>query len=284
MVYEEKLYILGSTGNTGQPLVNKLLKNPKVSLTLYTRSPAKVQQLFGEQPDGKLQIVQGDFNDKGAFRKSIQGHKRLFLLIQVLDFKNYLIIVREFAQIAYDAGVAQIVLISGTSGSMPYRTTAFNPIILEGVLSIKDRGDLIALCPGNFMSNQFNPGADVDTVKNISKIFDVREPDQKNPWISPNDIGEIAANILQDPIEKHEDAVYELVGDPNTPKEYVEILIRYYDILTKQAGLPHKMAFTLLYYAKCLVIDNASPGLSVLLGRQPETLEQWVEKHKYAFM
>ena len=147
------------------------------------------------------------------------------------------------------------------------------------------------------MSNQLIPGSEAHTAKTSNAIFDVRNEDKLNPWISPNDIGEIAANILQDPIEKHGDAVYELIGDSRTPKEHPQILssvlgktITYqkiteeqlYEVLTKQSGLPHTLAYMFLGLTQ--FTGTRTPGLSILLGRQPETLEQWIEKNKSAFL
>ena len=297
MVYEEKIFIIGGTGNVGQALVRKLLTNPNVALTLYARSPAKVQELFGEQADGKFQVIQGDYADQKAFEQAIPGHTRLFLLLQVPDF-DYSNIARGFAEKAYNAGVNQIVINSGITASMPWRCTTYSAVPFEkAVLDIPNRKAVVALRPANFMSNQLMPGGDADNVKKANMIFDTREPDQPNPWISPNDIAELAANVLQDPIEKHGDAVYELIGDPRTPTEYAEILSRvlgktvtyqkiteeqFYEALTKQAGLPHLVAYLFIYFGQ--YTSKRTPGLSVLLGRQPETLEQWIEKNKSAFL
>ncbi|KAI9257189.1 hypothetical protein BDA99DRAFT_484527 [Phascolomyces articulosus] len=300
MVYDHKIYLIGATGNIGRPLVRKLLSNPKVSLTLFARSPAKVQEIYGNQPAGKLQIVQGDHENLKPFEDSIAGHTRLFLLIQANSFKNSERIVRSFAEKAYASGIQQVVLISGICTNMSWRS---NVIAEAGynwenaVNSIPNRRAFVTLRPAYFMSNQL--GTDALSIKSSNKIIDTRGLESPKAWISPNDIGELAAIILQEPIEKHEDAVYDMVGDPKTPKEHAEILSRVlgreivyekvtdeqcYDMMTKQAGMPHALAYTMLYLSKELEYDHVSPGLSVLLGRQPETLEQWIEKNKNSFL
>ncbi|KAI9253430.1 hypothetical protein BDA99DRAFT_468240 [Phascolomyces articulosus] len=298
MVYEDKIYIIGSTGNIGQPLVRKLLSNSKVSLTLYVRTPAKVQQLFGEHPDGKISIVQGDYYDQKPFVETIAGHTRLFILLQLPDFNDYKRIGRDFAEKAYAAGVKQVVLNAGSSSSLPWRYPFYSSVpVEEAILSITDRKAFVTLRPALFMSNQLAPGDAADTVKSINSIVGIRDPDEKTPWVSPNDIGELAANVLQEPIEKHGDAVYEIISDPKTPKEQADILSRvlgkdinyvqiteeqFYETLTKQAGIPHGVAFLLLQLNK--YIANKTIGLSVLLGRQPETLEGWIKQNKKFFL
>ncbi|KAI7860763.1 hypothetical protein BDC45DRAFT_492745 [Circinella umbellata] len=296
MVYQEKIFIIGGTGNVGQALVRSLLANPNVTLTLYARSPAKIQELFGEQTDEKVQVVQGDYADQKPFEQAISGHTRLFLLLQVPDF-DYSNIARGFAEKAYNAGVKQIVINSGITASMPWRSTIHSTVPFEkAVLDIPNRKAVVTLRPANFMSNQLMPGGDADNAKKFNMIFATREPDQLNPWISPNDIGELAANILQEPIEKHGDAVYEMIGDPRTPTEHAEILSRVlgktityqkiseeqlYEAMTKQGGVPHTVAYLYVYFGQ--YTSKRTPGLSILLGRQPETLEQWIVKNKSAF-
>lgn len=126
MVYEERIFVIGSTGNVGQPLVRKLLANPKVALTIYARSAAKVREVFGDQPIDKVQIVEGDYANQNAFEQAIPGHTRLFLLVATPNFGKYPAIIRGFAEKAYNSGVQQIVLNSGITASTPWRTAIYS--------------------------------------------------------------------------------------------------------------------------------------------------------------
>lgn len=40
-------------------------------------------------------------------------------------------------------------------------------------------------------------------IKSDNTLYDIAGPDELAEWISTNDIGALAATILQDPIEKH---------------------------------------------------------------------------------
>ncbi|KAG2219909.1 hypothetical protein INT45_008546 [Circinella minor] len=297
MVYEERVYLIGATGNIGKPLVHKLLTNPKIALTLYTRTPSKVQEIFGSDlPQGKVTVIEGDYENQKPFQESITGHTRLFLLLTPSNESPR--IAREFAEAAYSAGVQQIVVISGIVASLPWRLTMYTEItqkLEQDLLNIPKRKAIVSLRPAYFMTNIF-AGADITSIKTANMFADIRTEDQTRPWISPKDIGELSANILQDPIKKHGDAVYEMIGDPKTPVEEAKSLSRvlgreivykkiseeqFYENMAKY--MPHRVAFMFMQMAT-LLTQKRTPGLSVLLGRAPQTLEEWVEENKAAFL
>ncbi|KAI8144879.1 hypothetical protein BJV82DRAFT_667420 [Fennellomyces sp. T-0311] len=290
MTASERIYVVGGTGNVGTVVVKELLKK-QVPVTLYARSPVKAQSLFGN--DANLTIVEGDVNDLKPFEKSISGHTRLFLLVN--DFGNYVNLYVGIAEKAYTAGVKQIVQISSISVHFPWRASFIGDLNRDsekGIIAIPNRGAFVSLRPYRFASNI--TWLEFQGIKEYNVIMDVVKPEEPQEWISPNDIGAAAANILQDPIEKHGDAAYEVVGDIVSPKDRAVLLskalgrtISYkqvtpqeqYEIFTTQAGLPHPLAYHLLYQPQ--LTDRATPGLSVLLGgRAPETLEQWIEANK----
>ncbi|KAG2226989.1 hypothetical protein INT45_006396 [Circinella minor] len=135
MVYEERIFLIDATGNIGNPLVYKLLANPKVALTFYTRSPAKIHELYGGQPNGKMEIVQGDYSDLKPFENSIAGHSRMFFVIHLLDFETI---------------AKQVVFISGIVASTPWRAAIASSVgrkVEESILTIPDRKGFVALRP-----------------------------------------------------------------------------------------------------------------------------------------
>ncbi|KAI7850282.1 hypothetical protein BDC45DRAFT_518931 [Circinella umbellata] len=297
MVYEERVYLIGATGNIGKPLVHKLLTNPKIALTLYTRTPSKVQEIFGSAlSQGKVTVIEGDYENQKPFQRSITGHTRLFLLLPPSNESPR--IACEFAKAAYSAGVQQIVVISGIVASLPWRLTMYTEItqkLEQDLLNIPKRKAIVSLRPAYFMTNIF-AGADITSIKTANMFADIRTEDQTRPWISPKDIGELSAIILQDPIEKHGDAVYEMIGDPKTPVEEAKSLSRvlgreivykriseeqFYENMTKY--MPHRVAFMFMQMAT-LLTQKCTPGLSVLLGRAPQTLEEWIEENKAPFL
>ncbi|KAI8141575.1 hypothetical protein BJV82DRAFT_618304 [Fennellomyces sp. T-0311] len=288
MTLPERVYIIGGTGNIGTAAVKELLKHG-VSVTVYARSPTKAQGLFGN--NDKLTIVEGDLNDLKPFEGSIDGHTRLLLIVN--DIPNIAKFKIAVAQRAYAAGVKQIVDISTILSGMSWRTSIVasnHRAAEEGIIAIPDRGAFVTLRPGRFMSNHL--WQEIHTIKNMNTIMDSAQPDRIQHWISPNDIALVAANIFRDPVEKHADAVYDLIGELVTLEERAQILtnalgrtITYTKISVEQKyqgmiehGLPHYLAYEFL--SDPPVPDKITPGLSILLGRQPETLVQWLEQNK----
>ncbi|KAI8138417.1 hypothetical protein BJV82DRAFT_523557 [Fennellomyces sp. T-0311] len=289
MITTERIYIIGGTGNVGTVVVKELLKK-NIPVTLFARSPAKVQTLFGTNPN--VSVVQGDVHDLKPFEKSIAGHTRLFLLVS--DFENLVKLNLAIAKKAYAAGIQQIVHLSSISVHFPWRTSFIGEINRDseqGILAIPHRGTYVSLRPYRFMSNVM--WLDFHSIKELNRIVDVVDPDELQEWSSPNDIGGVAATIFQDPIEKHGDAAYEMVSDVVSSKDRADRLTKalgrtivykqltpqeQYDILVNRFAFSHPLAYHMVCQPQ--VTDKVTPGLSLLLGRAPETLEQWLEANK----
>ncbi|KAI9274665.1 hypothetical protein BDA99DRAFT_545580 [Phascolomyces articulosus] len=299
---QERVYFVGGTGNSGTNAVKELLKK-KIPVTLYSRSPEKAQNLFGslvtkDESPSLLNIIQGDLDDLTPFEASIQGHTRLFIVVN--DFAHLASLTVAIAQKAYAAGIKQIVHISSVSAGYPWRSFAVGQShrsAEEGILAIPNRGSYVVLRPSRFMSNTIT--FQRASIQQANVVFDIADPDIPQQWISNNDIGLVVANIFKEPIEKHQDAVYELVGDVVTPTSRVAYLSEalgrpikyvkktaeeYYDVLTQQANLPHLIALDLVKAPDGKVKDQVTPGISILLGRQPETLEHWTHENKAALL
>lgn len=292
----ERVYVVGATGNVGAKVVHDLLKN-KVQVTILTRSPEKAQGLFKASPSfSQLTIVQGDYNDLTSFRKSIAGHTRLVLL--AADLVGLGRIKHAYAEAAYAAGVKQVVDISSQSVSYPWRVGAIGRAhrdAEERILAIPNRGAFVALRPSGFMSNTLV--FEGETIKHMNTFFDTLAADETSELISPNDIGALAAIVAQDPVEKHGDAVYEMTSQLVTPTERARILskalgreIKYqqvspkdkYEALRNKAHMPHAMAYDLATFTSLYTIPSL--GLSILLGREPETYEEYIEANKAALL
>ncbi|KAI7879496.1 NAD(P)-binding protein [Lichtheimia hyalospora FSU 10163] len=285
----DKVYVLGATGNIGAEVMQDLL-NSGVPVTAYVRNPAKVKQ------HDLLTVVQGDYDDLTPFENSIGGHTRLFLL--VADLGRISQLKKAIASRAYAAGVKQIVDVSSLTVSAGGRRTWIgggHQLAEDGIIAMKNRGTFVALRPARFMTNQL--WQDAHTIKSDGVIYDTVNPDERQSWISTNDIARLSAICLKDPIEKHGDIVYEMAGESITPNERAAVLskalerpITYkqisvadrYNFIVEKVGMPHAPAFTIAA-GMFKGFEDVSPGLALLLGREPETIEQWLEKNKSAF-
>ncbi|CAO3650635.1 unnamed protein product [Cunninghamella echinulata] len=217
----ERVFIIGGTGNVGQRAVEDLLAN-KVPVTLYARNPSKVANLFPSHygNDKLLSVVQGDVNDLTPLQAALPGHSRLFLLVN--DLINLPTLKESIAKLAYDADIQQIVDISSISVGFSWRADFIGyqhylaeKNILELAEQANNKRSFVALRPGRFMSNILS--------------FDRPSAEKGIGWISPNDIGAVAAVILQEDIQKHGNAVYEMVGDVVTPKKRAELFTAVHD-------------------------------------------------------
>ncbi|CAO3649834.1 unnamed protein product [Cunninghamella blakesleeana] len=298
MTSSDRVFIIGGTGNVGTKAVKDLL-NKKIPVTLYARNPKKVTDLFPDHINDTalLSIIQGDLNDLTPLKDALAGHTRLFLLVNIsFDLPS---VKGEIAKLAYDSGIKQIVDISSITVSYPWRTTAigYQHFVAEKrILDIAEQSPktryFVTLRPGRFMSNTIN--FDRPTDKGIT---DSVAADAKQGWISPNDIGSVAAVVLSEDIEKHGNAVYELVGEVITPTRRAEILSHVLDRnytyqsvtavekFNQLKAIPY-FSFQVLYNLSAIVETDAAitPGISILLGRDPETYEQFITKNKNALL
>ncbi|KAI9261558.1 hypothetical protein BDA99DRAFT_511742 [Phascolomyces articulosus] len=292
----ERIFVLGSTGNVGSVVVNELLKN-NIPVTAYTRSPQKFKETE-EKQKGLLTVIQGDYIDLTPFHQAIQGHTRLFLLVP--DMEDMGDIKITLGEKAYEAGVKQIVDVSVQTTAwreyqalLPHQEA--ETALFHSVHRKKNKGRLVSLRPSNFMSNLLFVS---DTIQHKHSFMDAAGPDEYQEYISPLDIGQVAARVLMDPVEKHGDTGYELIGDVKTPQQRATLLskllgrtIRYEQVAPQvvydmylQLGLGHALSFCAASYQAKNNLPTVSRGLSILLGRDPESVEEWYKRNKDAFI
>ncbi|ORZ02312.1 hypothetical protein BCR43DRAFT_432228 [Syncephalastrum racemosum] len=287
MLSTERVYILGATGNVGKVATRILLRN-NVPVTAFVRSVDKAKELFPEQQ--ALSIVKGDYDDLTPFKNSIAGHTRL--LLSIADLARFKEIKCAFAEASYAAGVKQIVDISSSYIEFTHYTCWLGQRAWEAevaVRAIPDRGAFVSLRPTRFMSNLFIWG-DLHTIELHDALFDARPEDHPVDYISPNDVGAVAAIILQDPIDKHGDMAYDMKGEVLTGRQKAKILsralgrdIRYQTVSPQKVyetlaeHVPHPFAYSVAIQRE---VGVKTVGLSILLGREPETFEEYLTSVK----
>jgi uncharacterized protein YbjT (DUF2867 family) len=288
-----KVYVLGATGGIGTQVVKELLEKG-VPTTVLVRDPSKANSLFGESD--KLNVVQGDYTSVDAFKSSIAGHERLFILVR--DLEGMPKIKTTFAKIAYEAGVKQIVDVSSGSVSGSWRgnvITAAHYYAEKNIYELPNRGSYVALRPTAFFTNHFF--GDHMTVKHKGAIFGADDPEEKSSWISTNDIAHLAVNVMTEPVEEHNDMVYDMTSARLSGNDRAAALskvlgkeIKYVQIpfqdahknFMEHAHMPHRMVYAVLD-SSAMMPFPVNRGLSTVLHREPETLEQWFAANKSAF-
>lgn len=290
----EKIYVIGATGNIGERVVKQLLAKG-AHITIYVRDVEKCKSLFQEN-NQTLTIVQGDYSDFTLFEKSIAGHSRLFLLIA--DLYQMPVIKEKVAKIAYESGVKQIVDLSSRFAQFPWRTSYIGEahrLSEEKIynLALKHNAYTVALRPSRFFSNHLF--ADAPSIKAEKTIYGSQPPDEKVEWISTDDIADIAVVVLTDPIEKHSNLAYTIIGDSVDGKTRAELIskatghsIQYKHVSHEQLyqnllnnGLPNPIALDI-----ATVVTDLPPThvAKIILGRDYETLGEWFENNKDNFI
>lgn len=291
----ERIFIIGGTGNTGSVAVRDLLAK-KVPVTLYARNPDKVASLFPTGDETALNVVQGDVQDLATLKKALAGHTRLLLVVN--NFENMVKIKTDVAQAAYAAGIKQIVDISSLSVTDAWRNSYISTIHRESEQAILDAAkahdaNAVTLRPTRFLSNLLHydrPGP--------TAFVDSADPDAPQGWISPNDIGALAAVILCEDTKKHRNSAYAMVGDVITARQRAEILTRVLgrpiayqqqSVLERYNALCALLPFPLFpaLYDLANLRDHyplLSRGLVILLGREPEKFEAYIQANKQALL
>jgi uncharacterized protein YbjT (DUF2867 family) len=78
---KERVFVIGASGNIGSGAVRGLIKKG-VKTTAYVRNEQKAKDLFKDElKTGHLSIVVGTYLSVDIYKKAIQRHTRLFLLV-----------------------------------------------------------------------------------------------------------------------------------------------------------------------------------------------------------
>ncbi|ORZ15360.1 hypothetical protein BCR42DRAFT_416937 [Absidia repens] len=295
-IINEHVFIIGGTGNIGTKCVRELISK-KIPVTLLARNPQKVSNLFPGVSSDALKVVQGDYNSDSVLKAALPGHTRLFLL--VTDIEHMGTIKGYLATLAYASGIQQIVDISSVSVNDPWRSRHIGykarlaeEAILAASTQVKGTS-VVTLRPSRFMSNTIV----FDFPVNDAFIDNIPH-DTPQAWISTNDIGALAASILADDIEKHGNEVYTMVSQIVTPAQRADIFTRVlgrpisykqvsaqerFDLLKNNAS---HFSFSALYDLVTYIETNPtiSVGLPILLGREPETFEEYLEPNKHKLL
>jgi uncharacterized protein YbjT (DUF2867 family) len=242
-----------------------------------------------------IATAEGNLKNLDTLKDAFVGHTRLVIIFSDLTLDMELV-KKTVSQYAYEAGVKQIVDISSITAGFPWKTTFIGDAHYRAeraISSIPNRGTCVTLRPGRFMSNMLN----FDRVHPDNVIRDTQDPNESVGWVSPNDIAAVAAAVVTEDVEKHGDLVYELIGDSLTQTQRAEVLSRVLDkTITFQRiktldkynnlirfGFPHVAAFGLCSNPLTAPPDGiVSTAFPILIGREPETLEEYAIKNKHA--
>lgn len=278
--------ILGATGHVGSGVAEALL-NKGQEITVITRDSKKAAQW--ERKGAKAEVV--DIHDVAAFTKVLQKGTRLFLLNPPAATERDAVreekhTVAALLKALADSPIEKVVAES------TYGAQAGNGIGDLGVLYEMEEGlwkirkPTTVLRASYYMSNWDSA---LDSVLSEGKLYSFLPANFRLPMVAPSDIGEIAANLLMEPIS--ESGIQHVEGPTlyspwevaetfsavlDKPVEVVSIPQEQWVESMKQIGFSDTTAQSYAKMTKLTVEQEYTPSTEPLRGST--TIKDYVEK------
>lgn len=271
------IVVAGATGNVGRELVRQLVEKD-VPVRALTRDPAR-----SAVPPGATAVA-GDLTDPPTMAPALTGATALFVLSGYSP---------EVFTEARRAGVARVVLMSGSSAETGDRSNAVAAYMIETEEALRASGvPWTILRPRTFMSNT------------LQWVVQVREGVVRAPWpdvavatVAPADIAAVAAVALTTP--GHESREYPVTGpEALRPGDRVRLLgealgrrLRYEpqpdDDARAEMGTqmpqPYVDAFFSFFTDGKLDESQVLPTVAEVTGRPPTTFMEWARTNAHRF-
>jgi uncharacterized protein YbjT (DUF2867 family) len=272
--------VSGATGNIGGAVARALVAagHPVKALVRPGTDPSRV-------PDG-ADPAEADLGDADSVAAHLDGVNAVFLLSGYEGLHGALARMR-------DAGVARVVLLSGSGAALGDTTNAVAAYQIESQEAVRDSGlAWTFLQPNSFMTNA------LDWVPQLRAGDVIRAPfgDVAVAVIDPNDIGAVAAVTLTS--DGHAGNAYRLSGPESlTPGDRVAILgqvlgrdLTFQGLTNDEARAemsesmpkPYVDAFMSFFAEGKLDESQVLPTVEQVTGRPPRTFEQWATEHAAA--
>jgi len=283
------ILIAGATGTVGRAVLDEVRK---------TKSPAKAMYRSADDakkaPEGVPSVI-ADFADKASMRRALEGVETIFLVCspvpQLVELESNAI------EACKESRVKHVVLNSATGAEDYPKSFPSWHRAVEDKLKASGLGYTI-LRPNSFMQNivAFN----APSIR-AQGVFYAAMGTAKLSFIDVRDVGAAAAKTLTSP-DAHAGKTYELDGPEAV--DYAEVAerisrvtgrsVRYLNIPEEaqrkamlEMGLPEWQVTALLdlqqYYSVLGKGGEVNDVLARLLGRAPNTLEQFLLEFKDSF-
>ena len=272
--------VAGATGNVGGAIVRALAADGVPVRALARRAAPR------GLPAG-VAAVRGDLGEPDSLRDALAGAEAAFLLPGFPGLPAVL-------ELARDAGVRRVVLLSGGSAEGDTRDDAITQYMRASERAVRDGGvSWTILRPSGFMSNT------LEWADQLRRGDVVRAPFADVPIavIDPADIAAVAALALRG--DEHAGRALRLTGpEPLRPADRARILgealggeLRFEAQPDDEAraelsaAMPQQYvdAFFSFYVDGQLDESVVLPTVEEVTGRPPRTFAQWAAEHAEAF-
>jgi len=296
------VFVGGGTGNTGVAAIQHLLKTSNnVTITAGIRNAEKAKQLF-PNADKRLTFVTLDVKgesltgDKAKDGAILNGFDALIIVPpSALDNRSGLPI--AYIDAAKAAGIKHIVAISAPAANKP------NEVSLGKEFSVMENRARATGIPFTSLQAVFffeNQMMNAGSIKAAGAFYVPAKNSVPIPQISVRDIGEAAANVVLQGPTVHGNKTYQIAGDVRSWDDvaavYTKLIaktVKFYSATDAQAiegmtklGFPEFLAKSFVELNRDFERTGASysnASLTQLLGRAPESFEQWLIPRVAAF-
>ncbi len=202
-----KIAVTTPTGHIGNKLANILLER-KAEVTLIARHPEKVKDLVSRG----AKVIAGEHSDPAIVEQAVRGADALFWLTPLeMTSHDPLGTARRMAEAGASAlrkhPDLHVVQLSSAGAFLPSGT---GPIVGLHETEEKFRAagkNVVSLRPNEFMENVF---FSLPTIIGQGSIYTSIPGSVKAPFIATQDIAEVAAEFLLQPVDGHH--VIDIVG------------------------------------------------------------------------
>jgi len=283
--------VTGATGTNGLEVV-------KQTLALGGRVRAFVRDSSSARAvlPSEVELFEGDFSQRAAAFRAMQGVERVFLLAAVHERMGEFEL--GFIDAAREARVAHVVKFSAI-GAHPASKTFFGRAHGRSEAALADSGlAYTILQPTFFMQNTL---WSADSIKRDGAIYNA-SGGGVSADIDARDIAAVAAAALTEPIDRHAGEIYLITGPERlTWAEIAERFSRvlgrtvrhvsvpdeaYKDTMIRQGGMPPWQAQAVLdLEVRCRVGDFSAltDAVERVVKRRPGTFEEFIRRHAAAF-
>ena len=288
-----KIVVLGSTGKTGQPIVEELLHAGHQVRAVIRREDERSARLRS----AGAETVLGDVHDIASVRELVKEMDRIYFAYP--PYGDRLVeATANLAIAAKEEGISGVVNMSQISvRENPRSALTRHHWLSEHIFDMAPIG-AIHIRPNYFMENLFMFCA--QTIASEGKIY-LPYGTQKHAPIAARDIARAAVSLLLNPAPHAGERVL-LTGPENLsiaemaviigneigrPVEYVDLPAEQWrDILIGQTGLPEFLAEHLYQVAidhQDGIFNRQTDAVETLTGVAPQRLEEFVREHLALF-
>lgn len=281
--------VTGATGGLGRATVDALLKKiPAGEIIALVRDLGKATDLI----EKGVNVKEGDYFDYNSLVKAFEGVEKI-VLVSAPTFTDRVIQQANVINAAKEAGVSHVIY-TGIQRSKD--STWVVPMVTE---SDSETEQLLIGSGLKYTIVLNNIYADVIPffIGNPAEITEVKFPsgDSKISFVARDEFGEALANLVTE--NGHENKVYTLsnkeswsfadiaamLSDISGKKmDFVNVSKEEYINIKEQEGYPKPAAEFAVDWANAALageLDEVNPALEILLGRKPQSLNDFLKRY-----